>query len=61
MYKKAHEEIRKDPEHKPKEKKEGIKVKRHNRVKMSNAQRKDRVKQKKAAFLKALEANQAAE
>jgi large subunit ribosomal protein L5e len=62
MYKKAHAAIRQDPEHQPKEKKkvEG-KPKRWNRVKMTNAQRKDRIKQKKASFLKALEAQKAAE
>jgi len=53
-YKKCHAAIRDDPEHKPKEKKE-VKVKRWNRKKMSSAQRKDRVKQKKASFLKKLQ------
>lgn len=63
MYKKAHAEIRKDPEHKPKAKKstkpEGQKTKRWNRAKMSKAQRVDRVKQKKASFLKKLQSTDA--
>jgi len=50
-YKKCHAAIRADPAQKEAPKKE-VKVKRWNRVKMSSAQRKDRVKQKKAAFLK---------
>jgi large subunit ribosomal protein L5e len=52
MYKKAHEAIRADPEAKPKEKRE-VKAKRWNRAKMSLAQRKDRVRLKKASFLRA--------
>jgi len=62
MYKKAHAEIKKDPEHKAKEKKkpaEGKKQKRWNRVKLSRSQRNDRVKQKKASFLKKLQASDA--
>lgn len=61
MYKKAHAEIRKDPEHKPKPKKtkpEGAKQKRWTRAKLSKSQRKDRVKQKKATFLKKLQASE---
>jgi len=54
MYKTAHAAIRADPEAKPKPKRD-IKPKRWNRAKMSSAQRKDRVKQKKEAFLKKLE------
>jgi len=54
MYKKAHAAIREDPVAQPKEKKE-VKVKRWNRKKLSLAQRKDRVKQKKASFLRAQE------
>lgn len=50
-YKKAHATIREDPEKKAQPKRE-VKKKRWNRAKMSNAQRADRVKQKKAAFLK---------
>jgi large subunit ribosomal protein L5e len=54
MYKKAHSNIREDPELKTKEKKE-LKPKRWNRKKLSLAQRMDRVKQKKAAWLKQIE------
>eukprot|EP00052_Salpingoeca_macrocollata_P033580 m.8883 g.8883 ORF g.8883 m.8883 type:complete len:294 (-) comp5317_c0_seq1:94-975(-) len=51
MYKNAHAAIRKDPSH---TKKENDKPhKRYGRKKMSLQQRKDRVRQKKAAFLKA--------
>jgi len=55
MYKKAHAAIRDNPEHesKPKEKTD-TKPKRWNRSKMSLQQRRDRVKQKKAAYLKKL-------
>jgi large subunit ribosomal protein L5e len=53
MYKKAHAAIRENPAYEPKEKKaaEG-KPKRHNRIKLSREQRKDRVRQRKATFLK---------
>merc|ERR1712121_463937 len=51
MYKKAHAAIRENPEHKEKEKKE-LPPQRWYRANMSVAQRKDRVKQKKATFLK---------
>lgn len=51
MYKTCHSSIREDPSPKAKSTKE-VKVKRWNRSKMSSAQRKDRVKQKKMAFLK---------
>lgn len=54
MYKKVHAAVRDDPEHKQKAPKE-IKKKRWNRAKMSKAQREDRVKQKKASFLKKME------
>lgn len=55
LYTKAHAAIREDPTPKAKaEKKEG-KSKRWNRAKLSLAQRKDRVKQRKAAYLKSLE------
>jgi large subunit ribosomal protein L5e len=57
MYKKGHAAIRADPEAKPKAKK-AVKVKRWNRAKMSKAQREDRVKQKKAAFMKKLQAEE---
>ncbi|KAL4219390.1 ribosomal protein L5 [Mactra antiquata] len=56
MYKKGHAAIRADPEAKAKPSKE-VKVKRWNRAKMSKAQREDRVKQKKAAFMKQLQAD----
>ena len=60
MYKKAHAEIRKDPEHKPSGKKraEGQKQKRWTRAKLSKSQRNDRVRQKKASFLKKLQASE---
>jgi large subunit ribosomal protein L5e len=59
LYKKAHAEIRKDPEAKPKAKKtlpEGQKQKRWNRARLTRVQRKDRIKQKKESFLKKLQA-----
>lgn len=49
MYEKAHAAIRADPKAKDKVQKE-VKTKRWNRSKMSLAQKKDRVKQKKASF-----------
>jgi len=54
LYKKAHAAIRENPEHEAKpEKAEGqVKKKRWNRAKLSEKQRKDRVRQKKEAFLK---------
>jgi large subunit ribosomal protein L5e len=57
MYKKAHTMIRENPEHVKKAVREVTKTKRWNRAKMSNKQRLDRVKQKKANYLKALEAD----
>merc|ERR1712179_56108 len=54
MYKKCHAAIRADPSPKPKSTKQ-VKTKRWNRVKMSLAQKMDSVKQKKAAFEKALQ------
>ncbi|KAI3369090.1 hypothetical protein L3Q82_026060 [Scortum barcoo] len=54
MYKKAHAAIRENPVHEKKPPKE-IKKKRWNRAKLSLAQRKDRVAQKKASFLRAQE------
>ncbi|KAL3872136.1 hypothetical protein ACJMK2_040087 [Sinanodonta woodiana] len=54
MYKKAHNAIRADPVMKNKPKRE-VKVKRWNRARLSLEQRKDRIKQKKAAYLKKLE------
>jgi large subunit ribosomal protein L5e len=58
LYKKAHAEIRKDPEHKSsaKPKPAGFKQKRWTRKSLNKAQRDDRVKQKKASFLKKLQA-----
>nr|XP_061795371.1 large ribosomal subunit protein uL18-like [Nerophis lumbriciformis] len=55
MYKKAHATIRANPVHEKKLKKEIQTKKRWNRAKMSLAQRKDRVAQKKASFLRAQE------
>ncbi|MBN3291636.1 RL5A protein, partial [Polypterus senegalus] len=52
MYKAAHAAIRADPAHQKAQPKE-VKVKRWNRAKMSLAQRKDRIAQKKASFLRA--------
>lgn len=54
MYTKAHASIREDPSPKAKPERE-VKKKRWNRAKMSKKQREDRVKQKKAAYLKSLE------
>ena len=58
MYKKAHAAIRENPVYEKKPKKE-VKKKRWNCPKMSLAQEKDHVAQKKASFLRAQE--QAAE
>uniref|UniRef100_A0A8C7ZNZ0 Ribosomal protein L5 n=1 Tax=Oryzias sinensis TaxID=183150 RepID=A0A8C7ZNZ0_9TELE len=54
MYKKAHASIRENPVHEKKPPKEFVK-KRWNRAKLSLAQKKDRVAQKKASFLRAQE------
>uniref|UniRef100_A0A672TXZ5 Ribosomal protein L5 n=1 Tax=Strigops habroptila TaxID=2489341 RepID=A0A672TXZ5_STRHB len=54
MYKKAHAAIRDNPVHDKKPKRE-VKTKRWNCPKMSLAQKKDRVAQKKASFLRAQE------
>jgi len=56
MYKKCHAAIRENPAHKAGPKKE-VKTKRWNRKKLSLAQKMDRVKQKKASFLRAQEDN----
>ncbi|XP_041368759.1 60S ribosomal protein L5-A-like [Gigantopelta aegis] len=56
MYKKCHTAIREDPERKPGPEKKVTK-KRWNHAKLSLAQRRARVKQKKAAFLKKLESD----
>uniref|UniRef100_A0A3Q2Z6R4 Ribosomal protein L5 n=1 Tax=Hippocampus comes TaxID=109280 RepID=A0A3Q2Z6R4_HIPCM len=55
MYKKGHAAIRVNPVHVKKPKKEVLNKKRWNRAKMSLAQRKNRVAQKKASFLRAQE------
>lgn len=57
LYKKAHAEIKKDPEFKStrKAKPAGYKQKRWTRKSLTRAQRKDRVKQKKESFLKKLQ------
>lgn len=57
MYKNAHNGIRLDPEHVAPEKKEVTK-KRWNRVKMTLSERKNRIAQKKASFIKKLEDGQ---
>eukprot|EP00050_Salpingoeca_kvevrii_P005602 m.284739 g.284739 ORF g.284739 m.284739 type:complete len:295 (-) comp11212_c0_seq1:69-953(-) len=57
MYEKAHEAIRADPSRPKKEKKE-VQHKRYGRRGMSLAQRKDRVAQKKAAYLRAQQADE---
>ncbi|OWK08694.1 hypothetical protein Celaphus_00010979, partial [Cervus elaphus hippelaphus] len=54
MYKKAHAAIRENPVYEKKPKKE-VKKKRWNRPKMSLAQKKDGVAQKKPSFLRAQE------
>lgn len=58
MYKKAHAAIRANPAHEKKEKvkPEGVQQKRWNKKKFTLAQRKNRVSQKKTAFLKTLQA-----
>lgn len=56
-YKKAHEAIRADPSHKKKEeKKDPGKQKRWNKRKLTLSERKNRIKQKKASFVKKLQA-----
>jgi len=55
LYKKCHEAIRSDPSPKAKKGPFGGKVKRWNRAKMSRAQRMDRVKQIKVAFLQKMQ------
>jgi len=57
IYQKTHAAIRENPARDTKEKKE-VKSKRFNRKKMSLAQRRDRVKQKKEAYLKKLAENE---
>nr|AFM85809.1 ribosomal protein L5 [Callorhinchus milii]AFM85889.1 ribosomal protein L5 [Callorhinchus milii]AFM86838.1 ribosomal protein L5 [Callorhinchus milii]AFM86935.1 ribosomal protein L5 [Callorhinchus milii]AFM88305.1 ribosomal protein L5 [Callorhinchus milii] len=53
IYKKAHESIRANPVHEKKPEKKITKPKRWNRAKFSLAQRKDRVAQRKASYLRA--------
>uniref|UniRef100_A0A8C5QW67 Large ribosomal subunit protein uL18 n=1 Tax=Leptobrachium leishanense TaxID=445787 RepID=A0A8C5QW67_9ANUR len=55
LYKKAHATIRENPVHERKPKREDVKKKRWNRAKLSLAQKKDRIAQKKASFLRAQE------
>ncbi|XP_077573022.1 60S ribosomal protein L5b [Stigmatopora nigra] len=57
-YKKAHAAIRENPVHEKKPQRE-VKKKRWNRAKMSLSQRKDRVAQKKASFLRAQQKEEA--
>ncbi|CAH2293266.1 60S ribosomal L5 isoform X1 [Pelobates cultripes] len=54
LYKKAHAAIRENPVHEKKPPRE-VKKKRWNRAKLSVEQRKDRIAQKKASFLRAQE------
>ncbi|XP_072935108.1 large ribosomal subunit protein uL18 [Epargyreus clarus] len=57
LYKKAHEAIRADPSHKKKEsKKDPAKQKRWNKRKLTLAERKNRIRQKKESFVKRLQA-----
>ncbi|GIY39166.1 60S ribosomal protein L5 [Caerostris extrusa] len=58
MYKKAHAAIRSDPERKPKPEKKVIK-KRWNRPKMNLKERRNRIKQKKEAVIRRLDAEKA--
>jgi len=57
MYRNAHAAVRADPSHQKKPARD-IKPKRWNRAKMSLAQKKDRVRQKKEAYLKQLAAQE---
>ncbi|KZC07826.1 60S ribosomal protein L5, partial [Dufourea novaeangliae] len=59
IYKRAHEEIRANPEHTKVARKEAPVKKRWNRAKLSLSERKNRVAQKKASFLKTLEETEA--
>lgn len=56
LYKKAHDAIRADPVRKAKPAKTEVKKKRWNRAKLSLAERKNNVAQKKASFLKKMQA-----
>jgi len=55
-YKAAHQAIRKDPKHVRKEPKKDIKKQRWNRQKFTHSERKNRVAQRKASYLKKLDA-----
>lgn len=55
MYKDAHAKIREDPSFTKKAKREDVKKKKWNRSKLSLKQRKDRIAQKKAAFIRKLQ------
>ncbi|KAH6934772.1 hypothetical protein HPB50_000703 [Hyalomma asiaticum] len=59
IYKKAHAAIRADPSHKPKVPRPNIVKKRWNRAKMTLSERRNRVAQKKASYIKKLEAGDA--
>lgn len=57
IYKKAHEAIRSDPSHTKKENKQDpAKQKRWNKRKLTLAERKNRIKQRKASYIKKLQA-----
>jgi large subunit ribosomal protein L5e len=58
MYKKCHAAIRADPEQKPREPKE-VKVKRWNLAKQTKAEREEKVRQAKAAFMEKLQSDNA--
>lgn len=59
IYKKAHAAIRADPSHQPKAPRPDVVKKRWNRAKMTLSERRNRVAQKKASFIKKLEAGDA--
>lgn len=59
IYKKAHAAIRADPSHTPKAARPDVVKKRWNRAKMTLSERRNRVAQKKASFIKKLEAGDA--
>uniref|UniRef100_A0A646QHP8 Large ribosomal subunit protein uL18 n=1 Tax=Hemiscolopendra marginata TaxID=943146 RepID=A0A646QHP8_9MYRI len=62
IYKKAHEGIRSDPEHKPIQKdRTNMVKKRWNKAKLTLSERKNRVAQKKASYIKKLESEAVAE
>ncbi|CAN7999100.1 unnamed protein product [Ixodes hexagonus] len=58
IYKKAHAAIRKDPAHKAKGVRPDVVKKRWTRIKMTLSERQNRIAQKKATYLKRLEAGQ---